>query len=76
MAKKKEQKRARLKVTLVRSPIGRKPEHRRTVRSLGLRKINQTVIHEDTPSIRGMVNAVDFLVTVEEHAEEATKAEA
>ena len=77
MAKKKQQKQTKLKVTLVRSPIGRKPEHRRTVRSLGLRKINQTVVHDDTPSIRGMVNAVDFMVRVEEHAEEAAaKAEA
>lgn len=75
MAKKKQQ--VQLKVTLVRSPIGRKPEHRRTVRSLGLRKINQSVIHNDTPSIRGMVKAVDFMVRVEEHAEQtAAKADA
>lgn len=55
-----------IKITLVRSPIGTKPQHRKTVRSLGLRKIRQTVEKPDTPAIRGMVQAVAHLVQVEE----------
>lgn len=56
----------KLKVTLVKSTIGQKPAKVATVRSLGLRKINSSVEHEDTPAIRGMVNAVAHLVKVEE----------
>lgn len=55
-----------IKITLVKSPIGSKPEHRKTVRSLGLRRIRQTVEKKDTPEIRGMVRAVAHLVNVEE----------
>lgn len=55
-----------IKVTLTRSVIGEKPKNRATVRGLGLRKINQTVEHHDTPEIRGMLARVDHLVTVEE----------
>jgi large subunit ribosomal protein L30 len=55
-----------LKVTLVRSTIGRPADQGRAVQSLGLRKLNSTVILEDTPSIRGAVNKVSRLVTVEE----------
>jgi large subunit ribosomal protein L30 len=54
-----------LKVTLVRSPIGTKQAHRATVRGLGLRKIRQTVELQDTPSVRGMINAVAYLVKCE-----------
>jgi large subunit ribosomal protein L30 len=54
-----------LKVTLVRSPIGTKQEHRASVRGLGLRKIRQTVELPDTPSVRGMINAVAYLVKCE-----------
>jgi large subunit ribosomal protein L30 len=54
-----------LKVTLVRSPIGTKLEHRASVRGLGLRKIRQTVELPDTPSVRGMINAVSYLVKCE-----------
>lgn len=57
---------AQIKITLKRSTIGSKPAHRATVQSLGLRKIGQSVVREDTPSNRGMVNAVRHLVTVEE----------
>lgn len=57
---------AQIKITLKRSTIGSKPVHRATVQSLGLRKIGQSVVREDTPSNRGMVNAVRHLVTVEE----------
>ncbi len=58
----------RLRITLVRSVIGRPGDQERTVQSLGLRKVNQTVEREDTPSIRGMVNKISHLVTVEEVA--------
>ena len=51
-----------LKVTLVRSPIGTKQQHRACVRGLGLRKIRQTVELADTPAIRGMINKVAYLV--------------
>lgn len=56
----------KIRITLVRSAIGRKPSQRATVRSLGLRKINQTVEQEATPAILGMVAAVSHLVRVEE----------
>lgn len=58
----------RLKVTLVKSPIGYRESQRLTVQSLGLRRIRQTVFHNDTPGIRGMVHKVAHLVSVEEVA--------
>ena len=57
---------ARLKVTQVRSAIGRKRNQRETLRSLGLKRINDTVVQEDRPEIRGMVATVPHLVRVEE----------
>jgi large subunit ribosomal protein L30 len=54
-----------IKVTLVKSVIGTKPEHRATVRGLGLRRINHTVQVQDTPSNRGMINAVSYLLKCE-----------
>jgi len=54
-----------LKVTLVRSTNGTKQQHRACVRGLGLRKIRQTVELADTPSIRGMINKVFYLVKCE-----------
>ncbi len=57
---------ANLKVTQVRSKIGNKPQHRETLRSLGLRKVGDSVVKEDRPEFRGMVRAVAHLVTVEE----------
>lgn len=56
----------KVKVTLIRSTIGQKPEKRATVRSLGLKKINSTVEHDATPAILGMIAAVAHLVKVEE----------
>jgi large subunit ribosomal protein L30 len=56
----------KLKITLLRSPLACKPKHRRTVRALGLRKIGQTVLHDDTAVIRGMANRVNYLINVEE----------
>ncbi len=55
-----------LKITLKRSYIGRPEKQRRILRSLGLRKIGQTVVKEDVPSIRGMINKVPHLIEVEE----------
>lgn len=56
----------KLKVTLVKSIIGTKQDHRATVRGLGLRRRHQTVELIDTPAIRGMINKVRYLVTCEE----------
>lgn len=58
----------RLRITLVRSVIGRPGDQERTAKSLGFRKVNQTIEREDTPSIRGMVHKIKHLVTVEEVA--------
>ncbi len=57
---------AKLKVTQVRSKFGRLPRHRRTLAALGLGKIRRSVVHNDTPQIRGMITSVIHLVTVEE----------
>ena len=56
----------KLKVTLVKSPIGCVPKHRRTVEALGLKKVNKTVELPDNAAVRGMVNQVSYLVKVEE----------
>ena len=56
----------KLEVTLTKSVIGSKPAQRKTVEALGLRKLNQTVEHQDNVAIRGMINIVDHLVTVKE----------
>ena len=57
---------AQIKITLSKSPIGRKPEQRKTVAALGLGKLNSSVVKEDNAAIRSMVNAVSHLVTVED----------
>lgn len=56
----------KLNVTLVKSAIGQKPKNRATLRSLGLRRMHQTVQHDDTPDVRGMLHRVRHLVQVEE----------
>lgn len=56
----------KLKITQIRSTIGREKRQKRTVRALGLRKIRHTVIHNDTPSIRGMIEKVKHLLKVKE----------
>ena len=56
----------KLKVTLVKSPIGCVPKHRRTVEALGLKKVNKTVELPDNAAVRGMVNQVSYRVKVEE----------
>ncbi|HHE75147.1 MAG: 50S ribosomal protein L30 [Deltaproteobacteria bacterium] len=60
----------KLNITLVKSMIGRPEKHRRVLYGMGLRKMNRTVQLEDTPSIRGMINAVSHLVKVEENSDE------
>ncbi|MDK2896775.1 MAG: large subunit ribosomal protein [Candidatus Atribacteria bacterium] len=55
-----------LKITLIKSPIGRLESHKQTVRALGLRKLYQTVVREDNPSTRGMINKIPYLLKVEE----------
>jgi large subunit ribosomal protein L30 len=54
------------KITLTKSLIGRAEKHRRIVRSLGLRKLNSSVVLRDTPSARGMINKVSYLLKIEE----------
>lgn len=55
-----------IKITLVKSLIGRLPKHKEIANQLGLRKMHRTVVHQDIPSIRGLVNAIYYLVEVEE----------
>ncbi|MBU3160201.1 MULTISPECIES: 50S ribosomal protein L30 [Clostridium] len=57
---------AKVKITLVKSLIGRKKEHIATVNALGLRKIRKSVEHEETPQIKGMINKVIYLIKVEQ----------
>lgn len=57
---------AKIKVTKVKSDIKRTATQKRTLESLGLRKMNQSVVHDNTPSILGMINKVQHLVSVEE----------
>jgi large subunit ribosomal protein L30 len=56
----------KLRITLVRSPIGNTVRQKATVRALGLGKMNSSVVHTDTPPIRGMIAKVSHLVEVEE----------
>ena len=56
---------SKLKVTLIRSIIGLSPKQEATVKALGLRHIRQAVEHDDTPTIRGMIQAVPFCLEVE-----------
>jgi len=57
---------SKLKVTLVKSMIGYPETQRVTVRTLGLKKMNHSRIHEDTPQVRGMINKVSHMLKVEE----------
>jgi large subunit ribosomal protein L30 len=56
---------AKLKITLRHSPIGSQQTHKDTVRSLGLRKLQQSVVREDSPVVRGMIHRVRHLVEVQ-----------
>lgn len=55
-----------LKVTLVKSPIGAVPKHKKTVEAMGLRKLNKTVELPDNAATRGMIKQVEYMVKVEE----------
>ncbi|MEF9917787.1 MAG: 50S ribosomal protein L30 [Eubacterium sp.] len=55
-----------IKVTLKKSIIGRNKRQRATIQALGLRKIGQVIVHDDTPQIRGMIHKTDFMLDVEE----------
>ena len=57
---------SKIKVTQIMSLIGRKKNHRLSIKGLGLRKIGDSKILEDTPSVRGMVSQVDYLLNIEE----------
>ncbi len=57
---------AKLCITWVKSGIGYAEDQRRTLKALGFRRLNQSVTHDDSPSIRGMINKVKHLVKVEE----------
>ncbi|MBW1641262.1 MAG: 50S ribosomal protein L30 [Deltaproteobacteria bacterium] len=59
-----------VKVTLVKSMIGRPEKHRKVLLGMGLTKVNRTVELEDTPSIRGMIHKVSHLVAAEEKSDE------
>jgi large subunit ribosomal protein L30 len=61
---------AKLKITLRRSPIGSKQNQKDTVRSLGLKKLQQSVVQEDSPVIRGMIHKVRHLVEVQSLSED------
>ena len=64
MAKAKKET-SSIKVTLIKSTIGRIDAHRACVRGLGLRRMHHTVEVEDTPAVRGMINTVSYLLKVE-----------
>ena len=61
---------AQLKITWTKSYIGKPQDQRKVVQALGLRRLHHSVTHGDTPTIRGMVNKVSHLLTVEEIAED------
>jgi large subunit ribosomal protein L30 len=65
MARKKKAEK-KLRITLVKSAIGYSTRHKATIRALGLRKMNQTVEHVDSPVVRGMLSKVNHLVRIEE----------
>ncbi len=62
MAKKEKQ----LKITLVKSLIGRNPKQREIVKALGLKKLHQSVVREDNPQTRGIIQKIGFMLEVEE----------
>ena len=66
MAKKAEKTENKLRVTLVKSPIGNQQRQKLTVKALGFQHLNESIVHPDNPSIRGMIYKVRHLVRVEE----------
>ena len=69
MAKDKTAEVRKITIKQIRSGIGRQKKHRRTLLALGIKRHQQTVIHNDTPAIRGMINQVSHMVEVTEVAE-------
>jgi len=69
VAKKKEHRPSRLEITQVRSVSGRPETQRRTLRALGLTKNQTSVIQNDTPAIRGMINKISHMLSVREITE-------
>jgi large subunit ribosomal protein L30 len=63
---KKETSGKAIRVTLVKSPIGYTKDQKATARALGLRRMNQTIEHQDSPAIRGMLNKIIHLIKIEE----------
>ncbi|MBF0449585.1 MAG: 50S ribosomal protein L30 [Candidatus Magnetomorum sp.] len=61
-----------IKVTLIRSQIGRPEKHRKTLRALGLTKMHRSKVFNNTPSVRGMINQVNHLLLVEENTDESS----
>ena len=59
---------SKLKLTLVKSLIGRKPKHKEIAKQLRLNKMNSSAIHDNNPAIRGMLNKINYLLSVEEIA--------
>lgn len=66
MPEKKRKSKNKIRVTLVRSPIGYSQRQKDTVKALGLRRMHQTVEHEDSPVVRGMISKISHLVEVSE----------
>lgn len=60
----------KLKITLIKSMIGRPEKHRKVLRGMGLTRLNKTVVRKDCPQVRGMINAVGHLVKTEEALDE------
>jgi large subunit ribosomal protein L30 len=60
---------SKLRITQIKSLIGSKPKHRLTMQALGFRRMNQTLVKNDTPQIRGMIHHVRHLVRIDEGAE-------
>lgn len=58
-------KKKTVKVTLKKSPIGTLPKHKLCLKGLGLRRVNQSVVVEDTPSVRGMIQKINYMLSVE-----------
>jgi|TARA_B100001540_G_C15380379_1_gene449796 large subunit ribosomal protein L30 len=59
-------KNKKIKITLIKSPIGYKQKAKRTVEALGLKKLNQSIEHNQNESIKGMIKTIDYLIKVEE----------
>ena len=55
-----------IKIKLVKSPIGKVPKHRKTIKALGCKKLNQVIERNDAPQIRGMLKQVDYMIEVVE----------